>query len=54
MSRRKVLVVGGAGGFSFDVPIALPGISRLVHYRGWPMPVVEVPEPHQFSRRPPL
>jgi hypothetical protein len=23
------------GRFSFDVPIAMPGLGRLVHYRGW-------------------
>jgi hypothetical protein len=30
--------VDGAGRFYFDVPIALPGIGLLVHYRGWLAP----------------
>jgi saccharopine dehydrogenase-like NADP-dependent oxidoreductase len=31
--------VDTAGRFTFDVPIALPGIGLLVHYRGWLEPV---------------
>ena len=30
--------VDAQGRFTFDVPIALPGIGRLVHYRGWLVP----------------
>jgi hypothetical protein len=33
--------VDEAGRFCFDVPVALPGIGPLVHYRGWLKPVVE-------------
>jgi hypothetical protein len=27
--------VDAQGRFTFDVPIGLPGLGRLVHYRGW-------------------
>jgi hypothetical protein len=30
--------VDAAGRFCFDVPIALPGFGRIVHYRGWLAP----------------
>jgi hypothetical protein len=30
--------VDAQGRFTFDVPIGLPGIGRLVHYRGWLAP----------------
>jgi saccharopine dehydrogenase-like NADP-dependent oxidoreductase len=30
--------VDGDGRFRFDVPISLPGVGQLVHYRGWLVP----------------
>lgn len=30
--------VDAQGRFTFDVPIGLPGLGRLVHYRGWLIP----------------
>ena len=30
--------VDAAGRFRFDVPIVLPGLGRLTHYRGWLVP----------------
>jgi hypothetical protein len=30
--------VDGDGRFCFDVPISLPGVGPLVHYRGWLVP----------------
>jgi hypothetical protein len=32
--------VDGEGRFCFDVPISLPGIGLLVHYRGWLKPKI--------------
>ena len=33
--RVKAFETGAAGKFRFDVEIGLPGIGRLVRYRGW-------------------
>lgn len=35
MARERV---DAQGRFTFDVPIGLPGLGRLVHYRGWLVP----------------
>ncbi len=40
LAPRSIAREWGEGGrFHFDVPIALPGIGLLVHYRGWLVPI---------------
>jgi Domain of unknown function (DUF4166) len=41
------------GRFRFDLPVSLPGVGALIHYRGWLVPEKSSDLSHQPCRRPP-